>query len=613
MAIKQYKNVSEVESKYRWNLEVLLEGKTPAQALEDLLTEANQLIEIKDSKFDSAESYLAARAIEDQISIKMNKFYNYVSNKTSENVVEAETAKLSAKFSHEMAEYESKMGSEEVRILANESKIAEWIKRKDFKPYAHNLKAVLESKKHKLSDDVENYLTKVSFGEVSPSSIFTIIDNSETKYKDITNSKGKKIKVTDATLPSLYKSSDAKVRKDARISFENAYLRHKNSLSALLFDEFKSHVAVAKVRNYPSTIEMHTYGDRVDLKFVETLYEQVKKGKEVFRKFYQNHKKFYKAKFNETMTRFDGARELVKVKSEYSVPEMQETVLKALEPFGETYLAQIRKAFDENWVDYMTIDNKRSGAYSIGASYGLEKKYILMNYDGQLRSVETLAHELGHSMHSYFSDSCLSLEESQYPIFLAEIASIFNELMLYDHLLKTSNSDKLKFYILDQMITGYIGTVMRQVEWSNYEYKLYKAIESGEGSPTYDFLSSLYFENSKEYNYKVKNTSKIKFKEEEQIASIYVPHFYMDFYVYKYAIGQLVANAFFARYQKQGPQALQDYIDNFLSAGGKKWPLEILKDNGIDLYDPQVYEDGFNNVKSLIDQWVTIGNRLFKK
>jgi oligoendopeptidase F len=155
---------------------------------------------------------------------------------------------------------------------------------------------------------------------------------------------------------------------------------------------------------------------------------------------------------------------LVKVKNKYSIEEAQDLVIKALKPMGKEYLDEVKRAFNERWVDYYPIDNKMSGAYSIGSSYNIDKKYILMNYDDTLRSVETLAHEMGHSMHSYYSDNNQKINASGYPIFLAEIASIFNELMLTDYLLKNVKNDNAKFEILTTSIDGFIGTVMRQTE-----------------------------------------------------------------------------------------------------------------------------------------------------
>ncbi|WP_027334006.1 oligoendopeptidase F [Mycoplasma elephantis] len=612
MKNKQYKNRNEIDPKFKWNLDILLDGKSPKDAINELFIMSKELLKYKDDKYNSINDFLKFKKIEEQFTIKYNKIYNYLSNKQNENVVDKEINLLYSEFEYLYNNFISEYGCEDTRIIKNEEKIKEWINLKEFEPYKKNILAVIDSKKYKLEANIEDYINKSSYGIPDIESIFSIIDNSEIDYGYATNSKNKKIKITNANYSSLLKHNDFNVRKTAKLSYEDAYIKRKNSYSALLFNEFKSHVSEAKIRNYNSTVEMLTYEDRIDDKFITTLYSAVKNNLYIFKKYHKYKKKFFKAKFKKEYTRFDSEVDLFKLKQSYTINEAQELVLEALKPFGENYINQINKAFSENWIDYMVCDNKQSGAYSIGATYGLDKKYILMNFDNQLRSVETLAHELGHSMHSFYSDNNLNIEESQYPIFLAEIASIFNELMLYDHLLLSSPSEIETFSILNSIINGFIGTVMRQVEWSNYEYNLYKAIETGKASPNYDSLSKIYFENSKEYNYKT-NIKSNKFNENEQIGCIYVPHYYMNFYVYKYAIGQLVANIFFERYKQKGKDILEEYITKFLSAGGKKWPLEILKDNNIDLYDPNVYNLGFKNIESVINQWIKIGKKLFKK
>jgi oligoendopeptidase F len=188
-----------------------------------------------------------------------------------------------------------------------------------------------------------------------------------------------------------------------------------------------------------------------------------------------------------------------------------------------------------------------------------------MNFDESIRSVATLAHEIGHSMHSYYSDNEQPINLASYPIFLAEIASIFNELMLQDYLLNNTQDDKLKFHLLSEAIEDFEGTVRRQTMWSNYEYDLYNLVDEGKSVSTFDAIKEVYANNAKKYALK-KNQ---KFDKDSQlIASVIVPHFYYDFYVYKYAIGFVVANAFFQKYKKDGQPALEDYINNFLKAGG---------------------------------------------
>ncbi|MCP4336738.1 MAG: oligoendopeptidase F [Mycoplasma sp.] len=606
---KQYKKHKDVEKKYTWDLESILEGKTYEYWLEKGIEYYKKLIKIKDSKYKSSENFLSALKLEDESDIIFNKINNYLSNKNNQDISNPKIKEMIEEFDFNFFQLQKEFGSEKNRIFKYEKNVNEWIKLPEFKNYKKNISDILENKKHKLSNEVEEYINKTSRASISASSTFEIITDSELDYKYATSSKGKKIKINDANRIKLMKSKDENIRKTTSQNFIGAYLKHKQSLSNLLFQHFKNIAVMSKVRNFNSAIESQIKSDKVDIKLLETLYKSVQEGKKSFKKYKEIHGKIfnikYKKKFN---SKWDSYLPLVDIKDEFTIEEAQEIVLESLKPMGKEYIDVIKKAFNERWIDYMTIKNKRSGAYSIGGSYGLEKKYILMNWDGELRSIETLTHELGHSMHSYFSDKNQPISLSSYPIFLAEIASIFNELMLTDHLLKTSDNDKLKFKLLEQAITGFSGTVMRQTEWSNYEFNLLKAIEDGRPLSSFESISKLYYENQKKYSIK----TNLKYKEETTFASIYVPHYYYGFYVYKYAIGYTVATVFFKRYKNEGPKALQNYINNFLSAGARDWPIQILKDAGIDLYDKNIYKEAFAQLDEFISEYIKLGKKIFK-
>ncbi|WP_233262738.1 oligoendopeptidase F [Mycoplasma sp. NEAQ87857] len=607
---KQYAKYSDVPAKYRWDLEDILKNKTLDQLVAEYKAIKEQRIANKDSKYQDIESYIADIKLQEQETMLSYKISNYLSNKLNTNLIDTEFRTKEQEIDFLSQQLSEQFGSETNRFFANIEKMKQWKDDPRLKDYKRDIEDLILEYEHKLDDSVEEFIVKSSFFEPDPHAIFSIITNSELDYGTVVSSKGKKIKLNPANRSELLKSDDKQIRKGAYTNYWNAYYKHKDSLASTLHQHFKAIVGSAKMRKYNSAVEMLTKSDRMTDELLMNLFTQVKTHSKKLKKYASLTKKFYKAKFNSKMEKWDTARELVQVKSTYTVEEAQEIVKKALEPFGTEYMSQINLAFSENWIDYMNVKNKRSGAYSIGGTFGIDKKYILMNFDEELRSVETLAHELGHSMHSYFSDTRNSLNNSQYPIFLAEIASIFNELMLFDYLLKTSDNDKLKFKILDSMISGFIGTVLRQVEWANYEYLLYDGIAKGNIAPDYQTISKLYYQNSLDYS--LSNKTK-KYKDKDNIASVYVPHYYYGFYVYKYAIGQLVALYFFSQYKKEGPSALENYINNFLSAGGSDYPINILKKVGVDLMDDNFYTQGFDYVVELIKDWEKLGKKLFIK
>ncbi|NQZ65916.1 MAG: oligoendopeptidase F [Mycoplasmatales bacterium] len=607
MHAKQFKKRSDIPEKYKWDLDDILKGKKISDLINEFQKLSEKSIEEKDSKYESKEKLLKALKREDKIDSLGQRIFNYITNNVNSNMIDPEMNKLYKEV--EFIEYKinKEIGPELPRIFKHEKNIKKWIELEEFKNYKRTFVEILETKKHQLPKKIQEFRSIQNRADTSLDEIFDLITNAELNFGYATNSKGKKIKITRANLSSLRENSDFNVRKSAMQNYIKAYLNHKDSLSNILFQHMKKATVWAKLKNHNSVIDYLVFNDRGSEKLLLSLYASVQKNMDVFKSYDKLHKKIYKAKFNKSMTKYDYSVPLVKVKGKYTVEEMQEMVYKSVLPFGKEYSDKVKMAFDERWVDYMSVDNKRSGAYSIAGSKSIDKKYILMNNDGTIRSAETLAHEMGHSMHTYYSDK-LHIRDAGYKIFVAEIASIFNELMFFDYMLNNTNDDKLKFKIRKQMAEGFEGTVLRQIQFSNYEYDVYKAIEEGKPVSTYEALSKIYYENSKKYSLRAIK----KYKENEQVASITIPHYYYGFYVYKYAIGQLVANIFFAKYKKEGKQALQDYIKNFLSVGNTKRPIETLKDAGINLENPEEYNIGFENARENIIELKKLAKKLFK-
>ncbi len=608
--MKEYKKYKDIPEEYRFDLDYLLEG----QKIEDLISQYFELIEVdiieKDSKYDSSKSYLSHIENSEKSSILANKISNYISNNISVNVVSPEFSKLQDDLEFKLFEFNKRLGSETNRFFDNENKLREWVTLPEFTNYKKDIIFVLDGKMHKLPNEIEEFVKKISRAEISASDVFSILYNSELNYKEAVSKTGKKTKITLANRTALLKSKDELVRKSTYNNWNSAYLQHKGTFANLLYQHFKNISTWSIERKYDSSVSALIDEDQVDKKLLNTLYDSVQKNNYHFQRFYSLKKSFFAVKFNKTMKAWDSMLPLVDADTNYTVEEMQKEVHLSLAPMGKEYQDKVQEMFDERWIDYIPVDNKRTGAYSIGGSFGLDKKYILMNFDESIRSVATLAHEIGHSMHSYYSDNEQPINLASYPIFLAEIASIFNELMLQDYLLNNTKDDKLKFHLLSEAIEDFEGTVRRQTMWSNYEYDLYNLVDEGKSVSTFDAIKEVYANNVKKYS--LKKNQKYD-KDEQLIASVIVPHFYYDFYVYKYAIGFVVANAFFQKYKDNGKEALEDYINNFLKAGGSDWPVEVLKNAGIDLYDENIYNQAFDVLKSKIDEYERIGKKLFKK
>ncbi|QBF34438.1 oligoendopeptidase F [Mycoplasmopsis phocirhinis] len=606
--MKQYKKLRDVDKKYQFDLECLLNEQTIEDLFKEYENKMQYFIDAKQTKYNDIEAYLQYLNKSGQIGVLTNRISNYLSNNLNRELTNSRYAELNNQWNLLTQKINEQIGSESVRFYQNIDKIKAWINDPRLLTYKKNLTEAINDFQYKLDDNVEEYILKQANASPSFEDVFDLITDTELDYGYPLDSQGKKHKLSPALRIKLMKSNDSTLRKNTYINYHKASLKHKNSLANLLFQQFNTIATEAKTRGYKNSVHMLTFNDKIDDELLQSLFTKVSSLKTVIAKRNKYFKKFYEAKFKQKFRpKYDSMRDLVNVKSSYTIEQMKDIVFQALKPFGKEYIQTIQKAYDENWIDYMTIDNKISGAYSIGSTYGLEKKYILMNFDGDLSSVETLAHELGHSMHSYFSDKNNEIHNASYPIFLAEIASIFNELMLYDYLLRQSKNAKFKFKIIESMIDGFIGTVFRQTLWANYEYDLYKHIEEGKLGPSYDSIAKLYYENNLKYSVK-----KHKFNKNEQITAVTVPHFYYGFYVYKYAIGQLVANYFYKKYKTEGETFLSTYIEEFLSAGDRNYPLKTLANVGVNLKDDNFYQIGFSYFEELVDEYIKLGKKIFK-
>lgn len=606
--LKKYNSYSDVEEKYKWDIEDILGNKTYQQLEDEYFDLYSKIIEIKDSKYNSLGQYVEYIELSKKFLILGNRISNYLDNKLNINIVDPTINKTISLFETKSQEYAKKLGSEANRIFQHKDKIKTWINDDRLIEVKKDLEATLQELDHKLSDDVENYLNDTASGSPVPEDIFSIISDSEVDFGNVLI-KNKKIKITEGNRIALLKNKDEQVRKDVYFNYLNGYLKNKQSLARLLYQHIKEISVNALYRKYNSSLESILLQDHVDKKLLNIIYDAVQKHMYIFKKYNNAKKQFFKAKFNKKLEKWDYFLDLVNVKSSYTIEEAQKILLDVISIMPYEYPEVVKKAIDERWIDYVNVPSKRSGAYSIGGAAGMKKIYILMNFDGTLESVNTLCHEMGHSMHSYFSNKCQSPLRSSYPIFLAEIASIFNELLLNDYLISKSKNIQQQFYLLDSSINDFIGTVLRQTMWSNFEFDLYNAIDENKPLNTYEEIEKLYVENEKKYS----TTSKsIKLGDPRNVYSVMVPHFYYYFYVYKYALGYIVANVFFQKYKQEGQEALKNYINKFLSAGDIDWPANILKDAGVDIYNKDIYNLAFEVLNQKVDKYIKLGKKIFK-
>ncbi|UWD33969.1 oligoendopeptidase F [Mesomycoplasma molare] len=604
--MKFYKKIEDVPKKYTFDLESLLENKKIEDIIKEYWKIKNKELDYKDSKYESVESFLYFKKLENKNEIKYNKIINYLSNKLTINSVDEKINQIKTKFENDFDEFDKKNGSEINRIFQNIEKIKIWKEDPRLKDYKLEFEQVIDFKKYKFSDEIETFLMEISRSQSDFGEIFQILSDIETDLGYATSSKGKKIKITQGNYSLLLKNKDRKIRQTAYNSYLDAYYKNKNTYSKLLIQHFTKISVFALKRNFKSSVNFLLSEDYVGEKVIKNLFLNVKKMNKIIQKFEKADKIFFKFKFNEKKEIYDGDLDLFSKKEYYSVEKGQETFLKATKDMGEEYIKVSEKAFSERWIDYMNYSNKASGAYSISNSFGLDKIFISMNWNYTLDSVLTLAHEMGHSLHTYFSNKNQPQNLSDYPIILAEIASIFNELIISDYLLSNSKNEITRFQLLRENINNFISTVIKQTFWANYEYELYKKIDSKENISTFEDLSMIYSDLYKQYFAKKIPNKKLT------IYSVIIPHFYYDFYVYKYAIGYIVGSIFFSKYKENKEKELKKYIELFLSAGGKDKPLNILKESEIDLEKEDIFLKSLSVFKKMVNDYIKLGNKIFK-
>ena len=606
--MKTYKNREDIPEKYKWDLKAILKNKDESYYFKKIKSLGKYLTDNKEIYLKDINSFKLYLKKENELALNQFIYSNWISNNISVDIINNKFRKLNEEYSFWSYNY-SKLHANDINFILKNKKIIEgYLEDDSLKEHRFGYKVIFDKKKHVLSAKEELLLSKVSRAFNDNENQFSILSNVEIKYKDVKDSKNKLHKLNNGNYSILIKDKDPVLRKNAYNEFCNKHLDHKESFAAMLYEHKKAESVIANVRNYKSAVSMLTDPDFVEEKMLKNIYKIVSEKSYIVNKFSKAWKKNYKSKFKSKANIWDRSIELISVKNKYTVEDAKKIVLESLKPFGDEYISVIKRAYDERWVDFMPVDNKRTGAYSIGGTYGIDKKYICMNFDEQFRSVETLAHELGHSLHSYYSDKNNKLVESQYEILVAEIASTFNELMLADYMLEKSNSDKEKLFIIEQLISGFIGAIHRQTIWSEYEFELYKAIDEGKPVNTHESQMNIYNEVSKKYTTE-KNPKDYKSK---KVASFYVPHYYYGFYVYKYALGLAATYSFYANYKNEGKKALDKYVTKFLSAGAKGKPIERLKNAGVDLSDPKVLYSAFDVFEHYVDQYISLSKKIFK-
>lgn len=464
--------------------------------------------------------------------------------------------------------------------------------------YRHYIQQIVDNRAHVLSAEQESLLAGA--GEIfdASSDTFAVLNNADLVFPTIEGENGEIVQLSHGVYGQLLESTDRRVREAAFKGLYSVYEQFRNTFASTLGTHIKGHNFKAKVRNYSSAREASLSNNHIPESVYDTLVDVVNKHLPLLHRYMELRKRLLEV---EKLHMYDLYTPVLgEAPITFTYEEAKEKALEALKPMGEEYMAIVEKAFSERWIDVVENKGKRSGAYSSG-SYDTNP-YILLNWHDTLDQLSTLVHEMGHSVHSYFTRSNQPYVYGDYSIFLAEIASTTNENILTEYLLETEKDPRVRAYVLNHYLDGFKGTVFRQTQFAEFEHFMHT--EDEKGVPlTSEYLSDSYGKlNAKYYGPAVEEDPEIKFEWSR------IPHFYYNYYVFQYSTGFSAASALAKKILNQEPEALENYLA-YLKAGNSDYPVEVMKKAGVDMTQAAYIEDAMsmfeqrlNELEELIDR-----------
>ncbi|HFL3269832.1 TPA: oligoendopeptidase F [Clostridioides difficile] len=584
---------STIEEKYKWKIDKMYSSKEEIE--KDISKVKNLIQEVKEYKgklSESKENLYKVLNISENASRIVQNLYVYTHMKQHEDTRINDNQGRATKT--EMLSTDLGVATSYIvpEILAiEENKLSEYLKDEKLSFYAKYIKDILRDKPHTLSEREEEILAATSELSTIPENVYDMLAYADMEFPEIEDEEGNKVKLSHSNYSLFIKSKNSRVRKDAFEGEFSTYEKYKNTFASTLYGGIKSEIFYAKTRKYNSAIEASLFSDDVSLDVYNNLISAIDKSIPNLNKYVELKKKFLG--LNE-IHMYDLYVPLTD-KFDMDIPydKAQDIILEALKPLGEEYLKVIKSAFDEGWIDVYDNEGKKGGAYSWG-SYD-SHPYILMIYKNDLNSLFTLIHELGHSVHSHYSRTSQPFLYSDYKIFVAEVASTLNELLLINYLLENSKSKDETIYLLNYYLEQFRTTVHRQTMFAEFEKIVHQRVESGEPLTADEFTNIYYKLNEKYYGKSAIVDKQIG------IEWARIPHFYSNFYVYKYATGFSAASALSQQILSEGSTAVDRYI-NFLKSGGSEYPLEQLKSAGVDMTKKESIEEALNVFAELVNK-----------
>jgi oligoendopeptidase F len=587
---------NEVPVEHSWKLEDLYKDQSSWDQDYKKVKESLSKISAFEGKLHEPVAVKQCFELEDEVSLHTERLYVYANMKHHEDTSNPTYQALSdkaRKVSVEVGEATSFISPEILSL--SDAQLEKLVSNPDLAFYKQTLEEMIRQKPHTLSKDQEALLAQAGNMAGAPSTIFGMLNNADLKFPKIKNENGEEVELTHGSYIQFLENRNRDVRRRAFEAVYETYRGQKNTIGATLSSNINKNMFYAKARKYPSVLEMSLYGDNIKKEVYTNLIDTVHDSLPELQRYLKLRKKLLKV---DELHMYDLFAPLVEeFKMDITYQQAKEEIKKSLAPLGENYLKILQNGFDDHWIDVYENKNKRSGAYSWGA-YGTHP-YVLLNHKDNLNSMFTLAHEMGHAIHSYLSDETQEYRYAQYTIFLAEVASTLNEALLMDYLLKRVTDPKEKLYLLTYYADQFRTTVFRQTMFAEFEMITHDKAEQGDALTPQEF-SQIYYDLNKLYH-----GPGMVVDQDIEMEWARIPHFYNSFYVYKYATGFSAATSFAKQILDEGAPAVERYL-GFLKSGGSDYSLNILGRAGVDMSSPEPIKQAMSVFSSLIDQMETI-------
>lgn len=560
------------------------------QALEEAKGFLKRIKALEGHLGDSGAKLLESLKLGDEMSVAFDALANYAYRKADEDTRVAKYQNMLAQLSSLMVAINTAGSYEDNEILAiSDEKLEQFYRQEpELELYRRNLDRVRRKRQHILSPAEEALLASAGEMAECPDHVFSMLNDADMTFPDAVDSEGNHHPVTHGSFIPLMYSQDRALRKSAFESLYSVYDQFKNTSAAVLSAQTKQLLFFSKARKYGSSLEAALDATEVPVEVYHNLISAVRANLPKLHRYTALRKKLLGV---EELHFYDLYTPIVgDVEMEIPFPEGKELTLKALEPLGEDYLAMLREGFEKRWIDVYENVGKRSGAYSAGARV---HPYVLLNYQDTLNDVFTLAHEMGHALHSYLSNKNQPVAYSDYVIFVAEVASTCNEALLMEYLLKNTSGRKERAYLINYFLEQFRTTLYRQTMFAEFELKVNEMAQRGEGL-TAEALCHIYRQLNADYF-----GPDIVVDDQIALEWARIPHFYYNFYVYQYSTGYAAAIALSRRILAEGESAVKDYL-TFLSGGCSADPITLLKGAGVDMASP----DPVNQALELFDELI---------